>query len=43
MLNLKTQTLILKSDNQWKIGPIKEIIEANAGSMEIPGFSNEEH
>ena len=41
---MKTQALLnkLESDDQWKIEPIKEIIEAKAGNMEIPGFSKEE-
>ena len=32
----------LETDDQWKIEPIREIIEAKAGNIEIPGFSNEE-
>ena len=32
----------IETDDLWKIEPIKEIIEAKAGNMEIPGFSKEE-
>ena len=39
---LKTQTLYLEAHDSWKISQIKEIVEAKAGQMEIPGFDNNE-
>ena len=32
----------LEAHDSWKISQIKEIVEAKAGQMEIPGFDNDE-